>query len=268
MSELWAVYLAPDSPPVPSGLAEALASVWNIPYPDAASHARRAWGILAEQLAEPEARYLAEALKQRNIRAFVVPKSRLRRPPPARLISAISLSADGLSVTLENGQGGPLPADRIALVAAAGFAERRTTKKTVTEEPSKGTQALRLGVMMTTGLPLGGGKKKEVSKTDVAVETLFYADFFLSAPEARLRVDAQRLNYGFLGAGMAANVLQNFKTFLAQAVARTGRAARNKGCRALLANEPLAAMGYESLADLEKEETWLWTGLADAPQTD
>ena len=58
---------------------------------------------------------------------------------------------------------------------------------------------------------------------------------------------------------MAYNVLANFRTLACELARRAGSAMKTRGVGILMAGEPITAMGYESLDELDRESRWLLT---------
>ncbi|OGS05779.1 MAG: hypothetical protein A3G41_03015 [Elusimicrobia bacterium RIFCSPLOWO2_12_FULL_59_9] len=241
-------------------IAKALSAFKNIPYQDAARAARSAWGIVAESLEESEARNLADCLTASGLKAMTLPRSAVEAIPAAFTAAKAEFGADGFRAISKSGEAAALPGDEIILIAAAGF-ERTTTATTkVREGPSSNQKAASLGLMMMTGLPISiGGKEREVEKSRTETDLLFYLELYLGKPLKRFRIDAQNFNFACLGEKMAHGVYPNFRTLLAELNLRAPHAGKNKGSRLMLQGASLAAMGYDSLEDLERECRWLLT---------
>ena len=227
-------------------IARVLAGVLKVPLQDATTRAKRKWGILVENVDSSEAGRLAGQFQEAGLPVKVVPQDSLAILPEPQILSRTG------GETLEK-----IAGERISLVAAAGFKRISTTTTRVEEGPGAGVKALKLGILVTTGLPLPLGRKRVVEKTQEQSELVFYLDVFLNNPPGRWRVDAQSFDYSFLKERKLYQILGNFRLLVGDIAARTPNALRNRGTRILLENKPIREMGYESLRDLEQESRWL-----------
>ena len=243
MSSFSVILTRPDQRE-PMAVARALAAARKTPEQDQVAAAKRGWGILAENLSAVEAQGLVEGLGRSGLESASLPMSSLVQLPEAKPI----------------GRFGPTLADQLVLVAAAGITVTSTTTKTVKEGPSAAQKILSTGILLTTGLPIKiGGKERIVEKTQQHSDLVFYLDLIYKDPLRRLRIDAQRFDYSFLKERKLYFLMGNFKLLVGDLVQAAPGAWRNHGARVLLENKPLQTMGYESLADLERETRWLLT---------
>jgi len=241
------------SPEVAGGVAK----FWKIPYSDAARRARRGWGFLGEGLSEAQADGFSAALAEAGIASLRLPDSGLRRLPEASPAAGMSFGPDAVSLRLGDGREEVLPFARAAIVAAAAIEVTDVRKVTETEGPTAAQKAMRAGIMLATGLPLGLGKSKEVVKEQRSTDLLFFMDIVGKDPPVRFRVDARRFDFSCLAREMAMGAVVNFRALLSRLARSAPTAVRNKGCRILLAGQPAASMGYETLDDLDRELRWL-----------
>jgi hypothetical protein len=154
----------------------------------------------------------------------------------------------------------PAITDQLVLVAVAGFSVTSTTTKNVKEVPSTAQKIASMGIFLTTGLPIKvGGKERTVEKTQTQSDLVFYADLLYKDPARRLRIDALRFDYSFLKDRKVYQVFGNFKLLVADLAQGAPGAWRNHGTKILLEGKPIRMMGYETLADLERETRWLLT---------
>lgn len=225
-------------------LAEALARFNKVAAVDAAPAARRSWGIVADDLEKGRAEALAAELARSGLEGLALPNNLIEDLPQIRPVKAYPEK---------------FAAKPWALVAAAGFRKTVTAAKTQ-EGPSMAQKAFGLGLMMTTGLPVGlGGGKKEAAKTQESFDLVFYLDLLrLDAPE-RLRIDAQDFDYSCLNERKDYNVINNFRTLVKEIALGSPEAFKSRGTSVILENKPVSAMGYDALEDLEKESRWLLT---------
>ncbi len=217
--------------------------------------ARRSWGILGEPSAAEDAEALAAALTAAGLPAVAVPVALLEEPPAASGVTKAELSGDGFDVVA--GRAG-VERERLIWthmkVLSAGVLSE-TGRKTVTEGPSAGEKAVRLGATLVTGLPLMGGKSKtrEVSEE----RRTPFIEMIFAEPARRVRILAAEFDYTALGPKMSYSAELNFRTLVAELAARAPGALRSKGARAILAKAPSGELAYESFEDAAREERWL-----------
>lgn len=240
-------------------LAEALAKARGTPLADASRAARGAFGLVAGALAEPEARALAEGLAAGGVAALALPESLVEEPPPARALLRCEPREAGLFWTPRDGKAPQLaPWRALALVAAAAF--KRAESRVVREDASNmARRALGLGLTLATGIPpsLTGASKREVERRVETSEVVHYADFVFE--DLRLRVDAQEFDFSGLGARMSYDAPSNLRRLVTLAFEARPEIPRTEGAWIIGEGRPLREMPYNELADLEREERWLWT---------
>ena len=238
----FSVILARPEPPEPMALAKALSAVRRTPLQDQINAAKRAWGILAENLTESEGSRFAGALREAGIETAVV-------PAPAALPEAQPVKSFESALS-----------DRLILVAAAGMTVTSTTTKTVKEGPSAGQKILSAGILLSTGLPIKiGGSEHTVEKKQTQSDRVFFLDLLYKDPARRRRIDALHFDYSFLQERKLYQVFANFKLLISDLVQTAPAAWRNYGTKVLLEGKPVQTMGYDSLTDLERETRWLLT---------
>lgn len=228
----------------PMALAKALAAARETPVQDQVLAAKKAWGILAEDLPEREARALGQALQSSGVKCAVGPTGALAKLPagePARAVDA-------------------LPDDEPILVAAAGLTVSTFTTRTEEKGPSAAQKITSAAVMMGTGIPLKiGGRKRTVEKTQEDKSLVFCVDLYYEAPARRLQIDASRFDFSCLEQRMLYQAQGNLKLLLGDLVEAAPGAWLNHGARVLLEGQPMRTMGYGSAEDLEREARWLLT---------
>jgi hypothetical protein len=228
----------------PTSLAKALAAVRGTPVQDQALAARRAWGIVADDLSEAEARALGNSLRSAGVECAVGPTAKLARLPPAEAVRTLD----------------ELPAAQPIMVAVGGITVTTTTTKTEKAGPSPGQKAASAAIMMATGLPIKvGGRKREVTKTQHDQSLFFCADLYYEAPSRRVRVEASTFDFSCLSERMLYQAQGNLKLLIGDLVEAAPEAWKNHGARVLLEGRPIRTMGYGSLEDLEREARWLLT---------
>lgn len=224
-------------------VARALAQFRQIPLYDAARLAKNCWGIAAENLDQEQASKLIESLKVQGLGGLSIAGSDIFKLPAPEPIAKLEFD------TLEK--------ERLALIAAA-FIEETVTKTTEEKKgPGIGQKIAKIGILMTTGIPLPIGKTETVKKIEKKSNSLFYADLIFKNPARRLRINAQEFNYSYLKERMSYAVFNNFKLFLSDLAAFAPGARRNLGAKCILEGHPLHTLNYGSLEDLDRESRWL-----------
>ena len=223
-------------------LAKALAAVRKTPVQDQVVGAKHAMGVIAKNVTADEGQRLVEQLRAARLDVALVPG--LADLPKAEPLTR-----------LDAGIG-----NNLSLIAAAAITVTSTTTKTVKEGPSAAQKLISTGILLTTGLPIKvGGRERSVQKTQSQSDLAFFADLHYENPARRLRIDASHFDYAFLKERKLYPVMGNFKLLLSDLAQSAPEAWRNHGARILLDGKSLSTMGYESLADLERESRWLLT---------
>jgi hypothetical protein len=217
----------------------------------AALAARHCWGVLGSGLEEAEAAALESRCAGLGLRTLrLLPPAPLPAPRPVKKV----VFSDGAAVfAAEAGAKIAVRPEGLAVIAAAPIKESffRTIK--TTEGPSTQEKAVRLGIMAVTGLPIGLGKTKEVTKEVRSTELSFYMDLVLKGGAERLRVSSGDFDFSGLKEKKTYSSQVNFRVLCAELAAFAPGAWKNAGLRAMLEGRPLAALPYDSLDDLEKE---------------
>ncbi|MDD5305374.1 MAG: hypothetical protein PHS14_19930, partial [Elusimicrobia bacterium] len=216
---------------------------------------RRGWGILAEPSSAEEAEALAAALTAAGHPAVAVPVALLEEPPAATLVTKAELSGDGFDILA--GRAGAevqrLVWTHLKVLSAGAVSE--TGRKTVTEGPSAGEKAVRLGATLVTGIPMMGGKTK--TRQVIEERRIPFIELLFAAPARRVRILAAEFDYTVLGPKMSYSAELNFRALVSELAARAPAALRGKGARAILAKAPSGELAYESFDDVQREERWL-----------
>jgi hypothetical protein len=221
---------------------------------------RRSWGVVVESGPAEEGEALAAELTAAGQPALAAPTSLLENPAEPAIPTKLALSNEGLEVLAWHGALPPerLPWARLSALCAAGLETRSRTTVASGGPGELAAKAVRLGITLATGIPMGSGaprKERVVESRDRAL----VLDLLFLEPSRSLRIEAARFDYGVLGARMAYSAELNFLELLAELGTRAPRALRGKGTRAILGKRPAAESAYESLEDLRREERWLLT---------
>jgi len=228
----------------PMALAKALAAVRETPVQDQVLAAKGAWGIVADDLSESDAKALGLALRSLGVKCAVGHTAALAELPPVEAARTVDA----------------LPAAEPVLVAVAGITVTTTTTRTEKKGPGGAQQIASAAIMMSTGIPIRiGGRKRSVEKTQEEHGLVFYADLHYENPSRRLQIDASHFDFSCLGERMRYQAQGNLKLLVDDVVRAAPQAWTNHGTRILLEGRPIRTMGYRSLEDLEREARWLLT---------
>jgi hypothetical protein len=238
----------------PPLIAEALAKLHGVPAADMAQAARRSWGFALESASKEKAEALVGHLAAKKLESFVLPANLVEELPARADLPTLSLAdphfeAGGQRRSWSN----------VSVIAACALTRTVTHTRPGEPESTMADKALKLGLMMS-GLPTGLAPKTPQGPVKSSeTEFSFHALLVVSEPAAVLHLDCDRFDYSCLGEKMGYNALLNFKALLTELKSRAPKALVNRGFEALRLSAPVAALGYEALADLEKESRWLTT---------
>lgn len=234
-------------------ITDALNKVSKVPVYKVASQIANCWGIVADDLNETVARKLAGELEISGIDTKVIPKESIVKLPEIESLDKIEIQEDVLSIFIDEKEDETVTWDKITLIAAAKI-EHTEIETTVTKKgPGAGAKIARMGIMMTTGMPIGIGKTKEVKKTKKIYKSNFYIDLFLKDPRRRLRIDAEKFDYTCLKERMLYNLYGNFRLLISVLKNKATQAALNSGALFYLDPQSINPPAYGSLSDLTRE---------------
>lgn len=225
-------------------IAKALARARGIPIQDAAFAARRSWGILEENIGKSQAAELVNFLKKEGVGSVAIPCALMEELPPPKEIQSLELGRGKIRAWLKTGEEEWLSAASLSLIASAGFNRERKAPR-----PNLPLPRITLEVY----------PRQEPATPHREEELVFYLDLFASGPSQRLRLDSQDFDYSCLRGRMSYNTLSNFKRLVMTLAGKSTPDHLNRGTRTILDGGPINSMGYESLADLDRESRWLLT---------
>jgi len=241
MSATFVVTLDALELPPTMEVAKALAKAHKTPVLDQTAFAKRAWGILAEHLAENEARALQQELKIAGLSCRLIKEDEFIAIPPATAMVRREAFDPG----------------HLVVIGAAAIPFTTTTTTHVKEGPTAGQQVVNAAVLMSTGLPLHlGGKKRVIEKTTTHSDRLFYMDLILRDPWERYRIDAAQFDYACLNERKGMQSFANFRLLVDDFTREAPAARRNHGVQVLQNKRPILEMDYAALADYERELRW------------
>jgi len=240
-------------------ISRALAAWRQVPLQDATFQAKKCWGIVDENLTEENARRLVQFLSDAKIRSIITPQNKLPLLPAKIELHHVFIVEAGLTGKTNEGREHILAWENMRVISAAAF--KSTTVKKIREKrgPSGAEKAFKIGILLTTGIPLPiGGKDKIVEKTVSQTELNFSLTIITSDPSAHYLIPADNIDYSFLKERKTFTVMGNFKTVLGDVLSKATRAKRSRGTQILQSSQPVSSMGYESYPDVERECRWLF----------
>ncbi len=256
----YSVVLASENDLQIPAIAQALATFKKIPQADAAHEAKNCWGILGENLSPEAADQLIAAAAGARINAIRLPYATVPALPTPVVLNHVVLSETGCTGIDDRGTHYDVRAEKITVIGTAGikFSETKITQEK--QGPTAPQQLLSAGIMMATGLPIRIGPKKQTIEKKASVsELLLFLALVCTDPKQFFVMAADQFNFTALKERMLYNAMGNFKIVIADFLKAAPTARQSRGTRILQQNQPLVTMGYESLANLERECRWLNT---------
>ena len=217
---------------------------------DAARISNKNYGFAGENLTEPDADRLISICSKNGIEAMKVENEKIKKFNNPTTITNLSFENQNLNYKLNDAISSHKLED-ISVLACAQIEYNVSKTITTKEGPSAGEKAIRIGIMMTTGLPIGTGKGKEVKKEIKNTETTSYLDIvFIN--EVHLRINSDHFDYSCLKEKKTYSTNMNFKLLSAQISSLCPKALKNSPLFDLIENKPLS-IRYESITDMEKD---------------
>lgn len=264
----YAVLLADDASLRPADLARALAAARKVPVLDFMGPMRRAWGLIEEGVEKPAAQETVRVLEAAGFKALAVPAELVE--DVAKLGRATSLTFSAAGLTYAEREAPPAHGDwkSLTLIAAAGVTETTSGGAAPPSDPNElAKKVIKTGITLMTGMPTSLGlAPKAAERKSEAVDQVYVVDLHFKDPARRVRIEGARFDYSCLGARKGYNILANVKVLVGMLAAAAPAAALNRGAQVMLDGRPLREMGYDGLADLEREERWRLTLAALKPR--
>jgi hypothetical protein len=222
--------------------------------------ARRCSGALVEHVGESEAAQAVASAESVGLRVLLCSDSDIPALPAPTEVRGFRWEAENLVFVSSGGPGDvSIPWPHLVLAAAAPLKETTTETHVTRQSPSGGERALRIGLTLTTGLPLGFGKEKEIRRTETHTDYALRLDLYTLHPITRYHLEAASFHFAGLGDRLGAGARENLRTFVDEVVRRAPGLRQNRGLRALHEGTPLSALGYERMDDVDRESRWLLT---------
>ena len=226
----------------PMALARAFAEARSTPVQDQVLAAKRAWGILAEDLAESEARSLGRPYAS-GVKCALGPAAALAELPDGEP-SRHSVRSRRIRRPHRGG----------------GLTVTTTATRTEEKGPSAAQKARQRG-HHDGHRPAHQDRRPEAlgGKTREEQRLVFYLDLYYEGPARRLRSMLPASTSRAWGSACSTRPMGNLKLLLGDLVEAAPEAWLNHGTRVLLEGKPIRTMGYGSVEDLDREARWLLT---------
>lgn len=253
MSDNNLVFVTEEKLPPARAMAEAVASAQGLIFYEAMSMVVKNYGFLGENLSIEKAQETVKACERIGIKTAITSCDSLAQLKAALNVKKVFFSDS--SILYEN-QGKQLESNLKNLKIMAYAPLSSETVKIVKERqgPDIGEKAMRLGIMMATGLPIGlGGKSKEISREVRQSETNLYIDLIFDN-EIRLRINSENFDFSCLDEQKTYSSHINFKNLCIKLAQYSPLAWKNSALYDLLSGAMSPTLKYETISDLEKEE--------------
>ena len=251
--DLFSVLATDERPPDFALTAKILSEFSRLNANDAGRAARHGWGFMGENLGPADAARLAEKCGAYGVKTVTLPSAAIARCKAPVLVKKIDMGTGAFSYTGGAGLSANADFSDILVLSAAPLKEETTKTVKSVEGPSSGEKALRLGIMVATGLPIGMGKSKEVKKEVKTSETAFLLDIILKQAATRLRLNPAAFDFSCLKEKKTYSSQVNFRLMCAELAALAPKALKNTGLWAIIEHKPLSATAYDGMEDFEKE---------------
>ncbi len=239
-------------------VAHVLAELRRIPLGDAAQAANKNWGLLAEDLGDEEVIRWAEHFNRVGLETCALNKENLVVLPEVEYVGSGSFEPSAIRIRLKKGDSLDLDSSNTLLIAAAALEESTSVTIRKTEGPSAGQKLASMGILLTTGLPIRiGPKKQTVEKKQMKVEPFFVLDIYGAPILRRFRIDARAFDFSLLGNKKQYGSAANFKSLVSEWLTKIPGIAKNHGAEVLYSKRPLGEAHYPSLDHLDRESRWL-----------
>lgn len=244
--------------PVPvTAIAKVMSEMSGIPVFDATRHITKCRGFLLENCTKNDSMNLVEKLKTVNIGARIFNQNEIVQLPEIKEIKKALIEPEGLSYFSGNDENKITTEwNHVALLSTGILNEKIVSYHKEFKGPSTGEKTARLG-LMAAGIPVGFGKKKEVTVKKEEANLCFYLDIFLSHPTARIRINPDSFNFDCLKEKKSFSSTTNFRLLVSGLSEHSVTAFKNQGTEFILSVKPLNQIHYDSHSDLEKESRWI-----------
>lgn len=238
-------------------IAQALAAARNVPPLDVAREARSCWGLVGDHRPEDEAQSTVAALKELGLPSAIVPTDHLPSLAGIQVARKIEIEAGGFRCKLSRGVTPLIPWTAPVFLAAAIIRTRSFKSVSRREGPSKSEKLVRIGLTLATGIPIPGARTQTVTSRQETSATMAVLDIAIDHPAGRIRLEGDRTDLSYLGDRRTYDSLGNFKLMISEASSYMAKENVNFGARTILAQASPTNPGYDTLAELEREERWL-----------
>lgn len=232
--------------------AQVLVKSRNMILYEALSFSAKSYGFLAENMDIEEIKKIMQVCEEYSLKADYCTGEKVPVLNPALEIKKASF-LDSL-ILFESGNSEiKYDLKDLKIMAYAPICEESIKVIKDKQGPQAAEKAIRLGIMMTTGIPIGLGKSKEISKEIKKRETYLYLDLIFS-DNVRIRINSENFDFSCLKEEKGYSSQINFKNFCLKIAQKAEKTWKNTAIFDLLEGALSPTLKYETLSDLEKEE--------------
>jgi hypothetical protein len=239
--------------PTEEQLVQAFAATTALTAADARQAARHQYGVIAEGLAEEDARALQQALAGLGLTAAVIDQAELPLLPPAKSIRRVDCLPEALQLYDGMGRMRTIAWDAVLLVAAGNVGYLKEVTTVAPGAPHIHVAGIGGQVVYADTDP-PERERREVSTSQMVVEIHTTIDPY------RYQAKLPGLLFTYLGPCLTNDHDTNLRMVLGDLLRLAPQALMNRGA-SMLTQDPPQSVVYNSRVDFEKELRWLrWWG--------
>ncbi|MEW5950659.1 MAG: hypothetical protein AB1637_02060 [Elusimicrobiota bacterium] len=252
MSGIYFAFTKEERLPNMQKTAQVLVKSRNMILYEALSFSAKSYGFLGENIDIEEIKKIMQVCEEYRLKADYCNSEKVPVLNPVLEIKKAYFS-DSL-ISFESGNSEiKYDLKDLKIMAYAPICEESIKVIKEKQGPQAAEKAIRLGIMMATGLPIGLGKNKEISREIKKRETYLYLDLIFS-DNVRIRINSENFDFSCLKEEKGYSSQINFKNFCLKIAQKAEKTWKNTAIFDLLEGALSPTLKYETLSDLEKEE--------------
>jgi hypothetical protein len=245
------IFVSQEKLPELKELAEVIQKADNKIFYEAMSYLVKSYGFLGEKVDFEKRKKILDLCLQKNIKADSISNEEL--PAIAKTIEIKKADFGSETLTYENQQlKESIAIKDLEIIAYAPIQTENTKKVRQIEKPNMVEKAIRMGIMITTAIPIGTGKNKEVIKEVKEIDVELYLDLIFKN-KTRIRINANDFDFSCLKEEKELSSMINFKR-LCFRLKDYSQAYKNSAFYDLMEGKLTTTLKYDNISDLEKEE--------------
>jgi len=216
---------------------------------EAIQKANKISGFIGEGLSEEDAKKLISICEKNRISTIKIPEDEMPKIKNPININSIIINPEKIEFNGEI----HLSCNKEDIVIITYIPLKYIQSKQIIsrEGPSATQKIIRLGIMATTGIPIGLGKNKEIKKEIKNTEITLYMDIILK-DETHLRMNSDHFDFSFLKDEKTYSSQINFKIMSKKIALICPKALKNPALYDLIENK-ISNIQYETFSEIEKE---------------